>query len=88
MAVFQTLALSGFKYKLPENLNYCGVRNALTKVLTNMLNSKGNSNEGGYLTLGFAGHQPYISNSYSNNGSSYIASLVLLVLGLPSNPLF
>lgn len=85
MAVFQTLALSAWKYKLPENLTYGGVRNALTKVLINMFNDEGNFNEGGYLTLGFSGHQPYISNSYSNNGSSYITSLIFLVLGLPSN---
>lgn len=50
-----------------------------------MFNDEGNFNEGGYLTLGFSGHQPYISNSYSNNGSSYITSLIFLVLGLPSN---
>ena len=85
MAVFQTLALTVWKYKLPENLNYGGVRNALTKVLNNMFNVNGNFNEGGFLTLGFAGHQPYISNSYSNNGSCYMTSLVFLVLALPSN---
>ena len=85
MAIFQTLALSVWKYRLPKNLKYGGVRNALTKVLNNMFKINGNFNEGGYLTLGFAGHQPYISNYYSNNGSSYITSLVFLVLGLPSN---
>ena len=50
-----------------------------------MFKINGNFNEGGYLSLGFAGHQPYVSNYYSNNGSCYITSLIFLVLGLPSN---
>lgn len=84
MAVFQTLSLSVWKYELPKNLNYGSVRSALTKVLNNMFKINGNFNEGGYLSLGFAGHQPYVSNYYSNNGSCYITSLIFLVLGLPS----
>ena len=85
MAVFQTLSLSVWKYELPKNLKYGSVRAALTKVLNNMFKINGNFNEGGYLSLGFAGHQPYVSNNYSNNGSCYITSLIFLVLGLPSN---
>ena len=88
MAVFQTLSLSVWKYGLPPNLKYGSVRAALTKVLNNMFNINGNFNEGGYLSLGFAGHQPNISNSYSNNGSCYITSLIFLVLGLPENHSF
>ena len=85
MAAFQTLALSAWKYSLPMNLTYGGIRNALTKVLNNMFKVKENFNEGGFLTLGFVGHQPYISDRYSNNGSTYITALIFLVLGLPSN---
>ena len=85
MGAFQTLAISIWKYELPKNLTYGGLRNALTKVLINMFKSKGNFNDGGFLTLGFVGHQPNVANKYSNNGSSYITSLIFLVLGLPPN---
>lgn len=88
MAAFQTLALSAWKYGLPNNLTYGGVRNALTKVLNNMFKVKGNFNRGGFLSLGFVGHQPYIADRYSNNGSTYIIALIFLVLGLPSNHKF
>ena len=85
MGVFQTLALSSWKYGLPHPLTYGRIRNALTKVMNNMYKNKENFNKGGYLTLGFSGHQSNVSNHYSNNGSAYITSLVFLPLGLPSN---
>lgn len=85
MGAFQTLAISIWKYELPKNLTYGGLRNPLTKVLINMFKSKGNFNDGGFLTLGFVGHQPNVADKYSNNGSSYITSLIFLVLGLPPN---
>ena len=50
-----------------------------------MFKIKGNFNEKGFLTLGFVGHQPNVANSYSNNGSTYITSLIFLALGLPPN---
>jgi hypothetical protein len=40
-----------------------------------------NFNEQGFLTLGFARHQPSLANIYSNGGSMYIASESLLSLG-------
>ena len=85
LAAFQTLALSVWKYGLPPPLTNGGVRNALTQVMINMFKIQKNFNEKGYLTLGFAGHQPNIANGYSNNGSSYITSLIFLILGLPPN---
>ena len=45
MGCFQTLALSLWKYRLPDNLTYGGVRSALTKVMENMFNIKGNFNK-------------------------------------------
>lgn len=50
---FQTLALSLWKYKLPDNLTYGGVRSALTKVLENMFNIKKNFNKNEYLIVKF-----------------------------------
>ena len=44
-----------------------------------------NFNEKGFLTLGFNGSQPHISDWYTNNGSLYMASLAFLPLGLPAD---
>ena len=85
---FQTLALSIWKYRLPDNLTNGGVRSALTKVLENMFKIKGNFNKNKYLNLGFVGHQPNVANTYSNSGSTYITSLIFLPLGFPDNHLF
>ena len=85
LGAFQTLSLAILKYGLPFPLNNGGVRAALTKVMINMFNNKANFNEKDFLTLGFVGHQLNVANSYSNNGSSYITSLLFLALGLPDN---
>ena len=85
LGLFQTISLSIWKYGLPFPLTNGGVRSALTKVMNNMFNAKENFNKKGFLTLGFAGHQPNVSNCYSNSGSTYITSLIFLALGLPPN---
>ena len=85
LGAFQTLSLSIWKYGLPHPLTNGGVRSSLTKVMNNMFSLKENFNEKGYLTLGFAGHQINVANSYSNNGSTYLISFFFLALGLPSN---
>lgn len=84
MGAFQTLAMAAWKYGLPEGLSNGQVRSALTAVMHNMFKVEGNFNEGGFLQLGFAGHQPELSNYYTNNGSLYMTSLVFMPLGLPA----
>lgn len=85
MGAFQTLAMAAWKYGLPEGLTNGQVRSALTSVMNNMFKVEGNFNEGGFLQLGFAGHQPDLSNYYTNNGSLYMTSLVFMPLGLPAD---
>lgn len=85
MGAFQTLAMAAWKYGLPEGLSNGQVRSALTAVMNNMFKIEGNFNEGGFLQLGFAGHQPELSNYYTNNGSLYMTSLVFMPLGLPAD---
>ena len=85
MGVFQTLALSAWKYELPQTMTNGQVRNALTAVMKRMFSVEGNFNSGGFLQLGFAGHQSEIADSYSNSGSLYLASAVFLPLGLPAD---
>ena len=85
MGTFQTLAMAAWKYGLPEGLSNGQVRSALTAVMNNMFKVEGNFNEKGFLQLGFAGHQPDLSNYYTNNGSLYMTSLVFMPLGLPAD---
>lgn len=85
MAAMQPLALMAWYDKLPDGLTPGQVRNALTKVMHKMYDGKENFNEGGFLTIGFAGRQPNIADWYTNNGSLYMTSLSLLPLGLPAS---
>ena len=84
MATMQPLALMAWYGKLPDGLTNGQVRDALTTVMHNMFDGKENFNEGGFLTIGFAGRQPNIADWYTNNGSLYMTSLAFLPLGLPS----
>lgn len=85
MGAFQTLALSAWKYGLPQTMTSGQVRNALTAVMKRMFAIEGNFNKEGYLQLGFVGHQPELADYYTNAGSLYITSLVFLPLGLPAD---
>lgn len=85
LGAFTTLGMSAWKYGWPQGLTNGSVRSALTRVMENMYRLEGNFNKSGYLSLGFVGHQPNLSNSYTNNGSLYITSCMFLPLGLPAN---
>lgn len=85
LGVFQTLAMSAWKYGWPSGLTNGSVRSALTRVMENMFADPGNFTPNGYLALGYAGHQPNLSNSYTNNGSLYITSTMFMPLGLPAD---
>ena len=85
MAAMQPLAMMAWHDKLPAGLPAGQVRGALTSVMHRMFDGKENFNEGGYLTIGFAGRQPDIADWYTNNGSLYMTSLAFLPLGLPAN---
>lgn len=87
MGSFQALALSAWKYGLPQHITNGQLRSALTLVMKNMFSTADNFTQDGYLQLGFVGHQPEIADYYTNNGSLYITSLVFLPLGLsPDQP--
>ncbi|WP_455587107.1 DUF2264 domain-containing protein [Bacteroides sp.] len=79
----QPLALLSWRQMLPEELSNGQVRAAMTAVIKRMFSDDHNFNEKGFLTLGFNGKQPKISDIYTNNGSLYMASLAFLPLGLP-----
>jgi len=85
MGLFQPLAQLALLDKLPEGYSRGQVRSALTAVMQRQFAHPGNFDKDGWLQLGFAGHQPNIADSYSNNGSMYLTSLVFLPLGLPAS---
>ncbi len=84
----QPLALLSWRGWLPKELPAGQVRSAMTAVIKRMFSDDRNFNKGGYLTLGFNGSQPNISDWYTNNGSLYMASLAFLPLGLSADDPF
>lgn len=86
--VLQPLALLSLRGWLPKELPAGQVRAAMTAIIQRMFGDNRNFNEKGYLTLGFNGSQPNISDWYTNNGSLYLASLAFLPLGLPADDPF
>ena len=96
MAALQPLAMMAWTQTLPKELTNGQVRSALTAVMHRMYDqqqqsAKGearpdkNYNEGGFLTIGFCGHQPDVADWYTNNGSLYMTSLSFMPLGLPAD---
>jgi hypothetical protein len=88
MGVFQPLALLSLREELPKELPEGQVRYALTSVMKRMFSVEGNFNKGGFLQLGFAGHQPDLADWYTNNGSLYLTTEAFLSLGLPADHSF
>jgi glycosyl hydrolase, family 88 len=84
MATMQPLALMAWYEKLPAGVTNGQVRAALTAVMHRMFDDKENFNDGGFLTIGFAGRQPNVADWYTNNGSLYMTSLAFMPLGLPA----
>jgi hypothetical protein len=83
-AAFQPLALLAWRKQLPEKLSEGQVRSALAAVHKRIFANPTNFTKDGYLTLGYAGHQPELADVYSNNGSMYITTESFLPLGLPA----
>lgn len=88
MAAMQPLALMAWYQTLPSDLSNGQVRAALSKSLHRMFDEQNNFNEGGYLTIGFCGHQPETADWYTNNGSLYMTTLAFMPLGLPADHTF
>ena len=55
----------------------------MTAVISRMMNAPGTFDKDGWLTIGFAGHQPFIGERYISTGSTYLCAVGLLPLGLP-----
>jgi len=83
-AVFQPLGLLAWRKQLPGTLPEGQVRAATMAAQRVVFGHPSNFDANGYLTLGFAGHQPQLADSYSNAGSMYLAAQSLIALGLPA----
>jgi hypothetical protein len=79
------LAYAAWKGVLPPSLTAAQVRCALAAVIQRQMNVEGTYDAEGWLTLGFAGHQPGLAENYISTGSLYLAATVLLPLGLPED---
>jgi hypothetical protein len=58
------------------------VRSALTAVMKRLMEAPGTFDAQGWLTVGFAGHQPHLGETYISTGSLYLCAAVFLPLGL------
>ncbi len=81
---FQVLAQMALRRQLPADLAPAAVRSALTAVISRQIEAAGVFAEGGWLHIGFAGHQPGLGERYISTGSLYLCSAGLLPLGLPA----
>jgi hypothetical protein len=79
---FHLLALMALRHELPEPLTGAQVRCALTAVMRRLMEAPGTFDAGGWLRIGFCGHQPGLGERYISTGSLYLCSTALLPLGL------
>ena len=85
MHALSDVALRGM---LPEGISPAQVRCALTAVISRQMNARGTYDSNGWLTLGFAGHQPGLAEYYISTGSLYLCSFAFVALGLPASDPF
>jgi hypothetical protein len=83
-AAFQPLGLLAWRKRLPQSLPEGQVRAATLAAQRAIFRFPSNFDDKGFLTIGFAGHQPKLGDWYSNAGSMYIVSESLIALGLPA----
>lgn len=81
---FYVLSQAALEGLLPAAVTKGQVRCALTAVIKKHMSVEGNFDRQGWLTLGFAGHQPQIAGKNISIGSLYLCSVVFVALGLPA----
>jgi hypothetical protein len=79
---FHLLAQLAYMEQLPALLTNGQVRNALSAVISKMIEAPGTFDSNGWLTIGFSGHQPALGEDYISTGSLYLCTVGLLPLGL------
>jgi hypothetical protein len=84
----QLLAQIALRRELPADVAPAQVRSALSAVIRRQLEAPGTFDAGGWLRIGFCGHQPGIGERYISTGSLYLCATGLLPLGLPASDEF
>ncbi|USI71923.1 DUF2264 domain-containing protein [Sphingomonas morindae] len=84
-AVFQPIGLLAWRKALPPALPEGQARAATLAAQRAIFSHPSNFGPDGFLTIGFAGHQPSLGDWYSNAGSMYLAALSFLALGRPAD---
>jgi hypothetical protein len=79
---FQALAQTALRGELPDEVPPPQARAALTAVIRRTLDAPRTYDEGGWLRVGIAGHQPGVGERYISTGSLYLCSTAFLPLGL------
>jgi hypothetical protein len=79
----QLLGQMALRRELPPDVAPAQVRCGMTAVVRRMIEAPGTFTADGWLTIGLAGHQPGLGESYISTGSLYLAATGLLPLGLP-----
>ena len=82
------LAEMAWRRDLPEGVSPAQVRCAMTAVMTRMIEAPGTFDDKGWLTIGFAGHQPALGENYVSTGSCYFCAAAWLPLGLAASDEF
>ncbi|MDX2261587.1 MAG: DUF2264 domain-containing protein [Gemmatimonadales bacterium] len=79
----QLLGQVALRHELPAEVAPAQVRCGMTAVVRRMAEAPGTFTPDGWLTIGLAGHQPGLGESYISTGSLYLTATGLLPLGLP-----
>ena len=85
---FQLLGQMALRRQLPDGVTPAQVRSAMSAVIGRMIEAPGTFDGNGWLTVGFAGRQPHLGESYISSGSVYLCTAGLLPLGLPASDPF
>jgi hypothetical protein len=86
--LFHLLARLALNGQLPESLPAAQIRTALLSVARRTLMAPDSFGPEGWLTIGLNGRDVELGERYINSGSVYLASLVLLPLGLAEDHRF
>lgn len=81
---FQLLSKIALMKELPPSITPEQVRCALYAVIKRQIEMPKTFDANGWLTIGFAGHQPAVGESYISTGSLYLCAEAFLILGLPA----
>ncbi|MEO8564221.1 MAG: DUF2264 domain-containing protein, partial [bacterium] len=85
---FQLLGQMALRHELPERLAPAQVRGAMSAMIHRTMDAPGTFDSAGWLTVGLAGHQPKLGESYISSGSAYLCAVGLLPLGLAASDPF